>query len=160
MPAECPWKPDRISQPCAACGQCDWNTSESNDSLVFLLAEIVRTKFPVYTCSCGVRCHVDGKEYAIFRKSQTLAFGLEVLYEWSGKMDMGFPDSWSSSWKTILKRLKGYPETELAIYQTRFKQQYTDAIMGFVNLQSIDYDAGFRCACSQGELVESSAERV
>lgn len=64
---------------------------------------------------------------------------------------MGFPDSWSSRWRTVLMRMKGYSAAELDSFWTNFKQQYADSMMAFVNLQGIDYNAGFRCSCSHGE---------
>lgn len=104
------------------------------------------------TPGCQGILQADGKHQGIFRKKKDLAFTHEVMYQWAAKIGPGSPDTWSTAWRDHLLRLMGHSEKQ-SEWWSRHKKAFSEATMDFIRLQHIDYAAGFRCDCSEGQLL-------
>ena len=75
-------------------------------STVFLPAAVLKTTFIGHRCqtaSCTGLLRCDGTEQGLMRKTASLAFSLELFYEWSDWMgDGGIP--WHTFWRHVLQR--------------------------------------------------------
>ena len=139
---------------CAGCGQTAWRDDSDNEqpSLVFLRAAAVKTVFmPVMCGGCEGKLEVDGREFGLLRKTVKLAFSHELLREWADEMATGGVP-WHTMWVKFLQRLRSCSLDELTRYASRYYEKaFSEATMDFVDLQCLDYDAGFRCSCNAGE---------
>ena len=89
---------------------------------------------------------VDGKEFGVLRVTQSLAFGHELLYHWSDRMAAGQSDTWRTSWLLTIMADKS-----LDLQQQKNlwgdKGIWATATLDFIQLQHINYHAGFSCNC-------------
>ena len=94
MPLACPPTAEALrTQPCPACGHVNWAPladAAAEQCRVFLPAAVRWTNFPSHKCltlDCNGTLSADGREYFLLRCSECLAFGLELLYQFSRKLD-------------------------------------------------------------------------
>ena len=145
-------------QPCGHCGLVNWGEEELEaPCTVVLPSALVCTSFAWRACStelddgsiCPGQLQVDGKEHALLRQTGTLAISHEVLYHWIDRLATGHPDTWTSSWLlTLLHDRHRTDDQKRRLFE--LKQLWSNATLDFLQLQCIDYDAGFRCSCWQG----------
>lgn len=85
--------PVRPDEPCTACSQApNWSQQidYGPDCVVYMPHTVCTTRFGTRAClnttggaPCSGRMAVDGKEYGLLRKSDSVAFSLWVMYEWA-----------------------------------------------------------------------------
>lgn len=122
-----------------------------------LPSALVYTRFAMRVCTtqlddgstCQGELHVDGKEHALLRQSQKVAFSHEVLYHWLDRLAAGRPDTWTSSWLFILLHDRHLDDNDKRrLFDLR--PVWSKATLDFLQLLGTDYDAGFRCDCWPG----------
>ena len=149
--------------PCGLCGHTDWGEEVLRSSAVALPAAVVETEFAHHACNtvhadgtaCPGELTVDGREIAVLRARDTIAFSLELLYGWADKLSTGHPDTWTLSWIHMLLKDKELDEDTKEQYYKRYKSCWIDGCMDLIQLQNIDWKAGFSCNCWQGEASAS-----
>lgn len=134
---------------CSGCNRCNWSAVAYDISDVFLDGAVVKTKFGKCDCQsdgCGGRLLADGKKIAVLRKTSTLAFGHELLYDWCDKQARG-GSQFYTTWRDIVGKTKGATVEEQRRYMNH-RKHFQEACMDFVDLMDIDYASGFCCSCN------------
>ena len=156
MPSHC--QVGEVS-PCGQCGQMDWDLAgESERSQVVMPAAVLHVHFETRQClsvdaagrPCKGQLTADGREIGVLRKTRTLAFAHELLYQWADKLLSGSAETWSSAWLMALVRARNISEADKQRLWEQHKKQFAEATLDFIQLQGIDYDSGFACDCWQG----------
>ena len=103
---------------------------------------------------CG-QLTVDGREYGLLRKTADLAFSHELLRQYVSRFSSGSVDSWTAFWNhTVMKIVDPLesPACEAAELELQnLKRHFDEATQDFIQLQNIDYPAGFRYDCWKGD---------
>ena len=114
---------------------------------------------PAHWLCCG-QLTVDGCEYGLLRKTADLAFSHELLRQYVSRFSSGSVDSWTAFWNhTVMKIVDPLesPAREAAELELQnVKRQFDEATQDFIQLQNIDYPAGFRCDCWKGAMASRS----
>lgn len=120
VPVSCPPTPEELrTTACPKCRSVDrWalqpNRPAPGQCRVFLPAAAAWTNFPEHGCTFvspdGQRCSgtlsTDGRPYGILRHSPGLAYGHELMYQWSDRMaSRGI--AWYTMWTDIVNDNKG-----------------------------------------------------
>ena len=124
-----------------------------------LPAAVVATRFETRTCTaCRPSAAaqpgsitVDGRGHGVLRSSDSLAFGLEVFYQFAHRIDIAAPSTWTAAWRHILCNAMGLSLADRKWLYTTAKQSFDHAVLDFIQLQQIDYNAAFHCDCFTGE---------
>ena len=88
------------------------SSAEQADCEVYLASAVVRSHFPVFTCGkSGCKnpqtLSTDGIQYGLLRMTADVAYGLELLYQWSDKTGTG-GIAWFTFWRDTVEKYKGY----------------------------------------------------
>ena len=137
----------------------NWDLAgESERSQVVMPAAVLHVHFETRQClsvdaagrPCKGQLTADGREIGVLRKTRTLAFAHELLYQWADKLLSGSAETWSSAWLMALVRARNISEADKQRLWEQHKKQFAEATLDFIQLQGIDYDSGFACDCWQG----------
>ena len=149
---------------CPLCQHSDWGAVSTTPSAVVLPAARVQTLFESRACQhvlpdgnvCCGQLTVDGSEYGLLRKTADLAFSHELLRQYVSRFSSGSVDSWTAFWNhTVMKIIDPLesPARQAAELELQSLNRHFDEVtQDFVQLQKLDYAAGFRCNCWKGEL--------
>ena len=127
VPSVCPPTPDELrTSCCSVCGEVRWvlvaDQALPGPSKVFLPAAMVETTFPQHSCQsvstagqpCSGKLSTDGRYYGLLRQTAAVAFGLELLYQWSSRMaDRGI--AWATMWRDVLSDIKTWAVDSLSV---------------------------------------------
>ena len=144
-------RPDRAAL-CPSCNQSNWGHDEIGQPCeVFLLAAMQQIRFVSHACStpgCLGKLEVDGLSVGLLRKSKSIAFAHEMLWDWSVRGATAGV-TWHGHWRDTLAR---YPNSEQqkSWWLFRHRDIYEQATLDFVQLQRRHYEALFSCDCSTG----------
>ncbi len=143
-------KPISTEACCTSCGMCAWSEEMSRPdkpSLVFLRNAVVYTEFYLKKCTtlgCDGELTVDGKEYAVLRKSDTIALSYLLLYSWEN--DCGVKgETWFGFWRKALMDIVTHGDEQKREWIKNLYQPFQQATLDFLQLQKIDYRSGFCC---------------
>ena len=140
---------------CSCNRLCSPDSSSLIESLVFLPAACVKVSFGCPKCS---HCQwstpkLDGYEFGVLRKTETIAFSYELLYAWTYKhRHGGIP--WHSSWRDTVEKYEAATVQNKIYYFRNFKKHFREATFDFIQLQNIDYSAAFQCPHNDGLIVD------
>ena len=118
---------------------------------------MVEVEFTKYVCDsdgCTGTLEADGLEYGLFRKSNQVAFGIDLLYGLDSSLGYSFP-TFYGAFKTVLNRdanlpklysldKAGHAEVKEKL-RTKHLQDFQDSFFDFLQLQQTDYSASFTC---------------
>ncbi|KAK9815036.1 hypothetical protein WJX73_005693 [Symbiochloris irregularis] len=140
---------------CSCCQAINWGQEEHGlPCQVVLRGAVVSTCFTSRRCQglaedgspCSGQLTVDGREFGVLRATESLAFGHDLLYHWSDRMVAGHSDTWHTSWLLTILGDKSLTRNQQDQLWGR-KGAWSTATLDFIQLQGIDWLAGFRCTC-------------
>ena len=146
----------------------NWDVmGEYECSQVVMPAAVLDVQFEMQRClsldaagrPCKGQLVADGREIGVLRKTHTLAFAHELLYQWADKLLSGSAETWSSAWLMALVKARNISEADKQRLWEQHKKHFSEATLDFIQLQGIDYDAGFACNCWQGETWPQGREQ-
>ena len=111
------------------------------------------------TSTCPGQLCVDGGEYALLRKDKSTCYAHEVFHEWSGQLiRQGI--TFHTFCVNLFDRYDS-ASTDQKRSWLNDRAKAFEAVFDFLQLQHIDYEAGFQCSCHDaGECLAIDAVTV
>lgn len=124
-------------------------TTTSSHSVIFHSCTVIEDVqvFFVDCLHCGRREHYQGNSDGLFNLDDTHLFSYEILYAYLDEQ-LHLPMTFNGFWKSRIDtyRRLGFEEAKLTKW-LNLRNEFQQAVLRFIVLMDIDYEASFDCAC-------------